>query len=69
MFFQWKQVSSNRGEPEKWVLIHTDTNKAVLSISLSTYADMYTNWKVRKKLKMIYELYYGKVWFKTLKFF
>ena len=69
MFFQWKQLQSRSGEPEKWVLIHKDTNKQVVGICLSRYGDMYCNWKIRKKITMAYELYYGSIWFKSLKFF
>ena len=69
MGFQWKQLRSERGEMEKWVLIHKDTGRVVIGIELSHYASTYQNYLVRWRLKRIYSRYFYKVWMDTLQFF
>ena len=69
MFFRWKQFRSNRGEMERWGLVHVESGRILLEISLSQHTDTYSNWKVRRKIQRAYELYYGRVFFETMKFF
>lgn len=69
MFFNWEQMRSGKGEPEKWRLIHKETKRAVLFITISDYGETYDNAKVRRQIKAAYERYYLKVWYKTLLFF
>uniref|UniRef100_UPI004055D9C8 hypothetical protein n=1 Tax=Acetatifactor sp. TaxID=1872090 RepID=UPI004055D9C8 len=69
MSFQWRQLPSRAEEMGKWVLIHKDSGRAVLLISLSRHADPHVNWKLRKKIQCTYEMYYGKVGLMKLRFF
>ena len=69
MFFRWKQFRSDRREIERWELVHMESGKSLLEVSLSHSAGTYCNWKVRKKIQRAYELYYGRVFFETMKFF
>lgn len=69
MEFRWEQFSNNIGELEKWKLVHVDTGKPVMMVGISHYGETVQNWKLRKKIKRIYEWYYGKVWLKKFKFF
>lgn len=69
MGFQWKQLRGERGEMEKWVLIHKDTGRVVIGIELSHYASTYQNYLVRWRLQRIYSRYFYKVWMDTLQFF
>lgn len=69
MGFRWKQLRSERGEMEKWVLIHKDTGRVVIGIELSHHASTYQNYLVRWRLQRIYSRYFYKVWMDTLQFF
>lgn len=70
MSFKWEQKRREKGETiQQWVLIHKETGKAVLQISLSDYAEQKDNCKIRNKIQKIYEIYFNLVYFQNINFF
>lgn len=69
MSYQWIQQRTRKGEMQKWVLVHKETRVVVLEMWFSAYAEHWENHKLRRKIQMQYELYFQKVWLRTLRFF
>ncbi len=69
MMFKWHELKSVKGQMSQWALIHKETGIKVAVVCLSQKGRTIDNWKVRKKIKSAYELYYNKTWFENLEFF
>ena len=68
MTFKWIQHSTRAGEMQKWSLVNKESKLIVLDMWFSPYADEKQNYKLRRKIKTAYELYFQKVWFRELMF-
>lgn len=61
MTFGWVQMHSNKGEAQRWVLIDRKSREMFLTIRLSDRAEHRHNTRLMRRIRMLYEVYYGFV--------
>lgn len=69
MWLRWEQVDSYKNNEQVWKLVFKDTGAGVLTIKQSALAEQWDNYRMRKKIKRMYERYFTKVWFENLRFY
>lgn len=69
MWLRWEQVRSNKNNMQVWKLVFIESGIVVATITQSSLAEQKDNYKLRMKIKRMYESYFTKVWFENLKFF
>ena len=69
MWLRWEQVDSYKNNVQIWNLVFKDTGEGVVSIKQSSFAEQKDNYKLRMRIKRMYEWYFTKVWFENLRFY
>lgn len=69
MWLRWEQVDSYKNNVQIWNLVFKDTGARVVIIKQSSLAEQKDNYRMRMKIKRMYEWYFTKVWLENLRFY
>ena len=65
--FRWEQ-QRYRDKMQHWALVHRESGRVVLQICLSNHSEQKQNYKIRRKIQRIYEVYFNMVYFQNFDF-
>lgn len=69
MWLHWEQMVNLKDKMQIWTLVVNESGREILTIEQSPYAEQKDNYKMRRRIKRMYEKYIAKVWFDNLRFF
>lgn len=69
MWLRWEQVRSFESNVQIWKLVFKESGREVLSITQSALAEQKDNYKLRMKIKRMFDGYFTKLWFENLRLF
>lgn len=69
MWLRWEQDRSFGSNVQIWKLMFKESGRVVLRITQSALAEQKDNYKLRMKIKRMYDAYFTKLWINNLRLF